>query len=447
MRVDIKVPFKCTKLNFIQDVRITICSKMVDSDKITRIILSERHPTKDFNHMDFNKLPQDDFSNNDNSILGYFIYNNSKHYLKKYDVPNGLIYGLGINSIHITKKKSATKWTKKTNTQHIMTIIEQFKKFSGGIYTLLGLGSYDKINATNTEILIYCNKHNVFCSISNINTLTSKNKTFGCMKCKKESITKTNSKPLQYYIDKINNNGHLTNEFTIQPSEKMRGNYRLYKFVCAKCSYDEYVQAGVCDGVFYATLNDLSSAHIIPCRCSTNFHWTKSQYVYRIKKELEFRNSNDKFIGFEHNPEKPNQKTNIMLMGSSNNLPYKTSITNFLDKHQGNPYDAGKCATYTYIHVIMDSGVCVGVKYGKETVKGNRVSKQNLNSIFDIKPMYSYRFPSVGNCTNAENECKRQFCPIFTKREVGDGYTETTTPNNIDKIIAIYEKWGGVKQN
>ena len=42
--------------------------------------------------------------------------------------------------------------------------------------------------------------------------------------------------------------------------------------------------------------------------------------------------------------------------------------------------------------------------------------------------------------------CRRELdCGVLSKEEFPDGYTETTWVYNLDKIVEIYERNGGVK--
>ncbi|HHJ0579810.1 TPA: hypothetical protein ACQFCQ_001126 [Escherichia coli] len=107
----------------------------------------------------------------------------------------------------------------------------------------------------------------------------------------------------------------------------------------------------------------------------------------------------------------------------------------------------GHTQQYAYINTILDNDLPVALKYGIEKQKGTRVKTQNRKSLFKVQSLYVYVFQSVEQCKNAEKECKKIFGKgILSKREMCDGYTETTTILNLGKIIEIYEKWGGVKQ-
>ena len=57
-----------------------------------------------------------------------------------------------------------------------------------------------------------------------------------------------------------------------------------------------------------------------------------------------------------------------------------------------------------------------------------------------------WQFSDVKSCKDAEKHIKKNIkCKIFTKQEVPHGYTETTSINNMNKIIEIYERFGGVR--
>ena len=108
-----------------------------------------------------------------------------------------------------------------------------------------------------------------------------------------------------------------------------------------------------------------------------------------------------------------------------------------------------------YINIIFDNNLPIGLKYGIETIIGLRAIQQNGTSAFDVVRIKTYLFETADNCRSAELECKKLFQKenmkthktkgIFTKKELPDGYTETTTIKNLDKIIEIYTKWGGVE--
>ena len=100
-----------------------------------------------------------------------------------------------------------------------------------------------------------------------------------------------------------------------------------------------------------------------------------------------------------------------------------------------------------YIHLVVDNGTTVAVKFGVTGNSNNRLRQQRSRTTsYNIEAYTLYRFLTKVDCRNAERECKRELeCGVVLKRDFPDGYTETTWAYNIDKIIEIYERNGGVK--
>lgn len=61
---------------------------------------------------------------------------------------------------------------------------------------------------------------------------------------------------------------------------------RDWVYTCPFCSNDEYVQAGVCSGMFYTTSATLRNG-IYSCRCANTYRWTEAQREYQIAKRLK----------------------------------------------------------------------------------------------------------------------------------------------------------------
>lgn len=66
------------------------------------------------------------------------------------------------------------------------------------------------------------------------------------------------------------------------------GDSSYWNYSCPFCSCDEYVQAGVCSGVFESYLLSLKSG-MKSCRCS-NYMWTREQREYQITKVCSAKN-------------------------------------------------------------------------------------------------------------------------------------------------------------
>lgn len=99
-----------------------------------------------------------------------------------------------------------------------------------------------------------------------------------------------------------------------------------------------------------------------------------------------------------------------------------------------------------YVHLVKDQDLDIALKFGIANIASNRLWKQNQHSLYNITSLFVYNFPDKISCVSAEKECKKELtCGILTKQEMSDGYTETTYLYNLNKIISIYEKHGGVR--
>lgn len=99
-----------------------------------------------------------------------------------------------------------------------------------------------------------------------------------------------------------------------------------------------------------------------------------------------------------------------------------------------------------YVNFIEDGGLLVGIKFGIANNSVVRASSQNRVCAFEVVNKFVYTFPETKACKAAEKECKQSLeCGVILKRDMPDGYTETTYVYNLDKIIQIYKKHGGVE--
>lgn len=97
--------------------------------------------------------------------------------------------------------------------------------------------------------------------------------------------------------------------------------------------------------------------------------------------------------------------------------------------------------------LIDDHNMTVAIKFGIANSSKQRIKRQARFSAYNIKQHSVYTFPSVEQCKQAERECRQELeCGVVLKRDMEDGYTETTWVYNLDKIVEIYERNGGVKK-
>lgn len=100
--------------------------------------------------------------------------------------------------------------------------------------------------------------------------------------------------------------------------------------------------------------------------------------------------------------------------------------------------------TKAYINEVTNLGEVLAYKYGVACTPRNRTRSQNAQSVHDVSTKEVYQFPDKASCVGAERECKRVLCGgILSKDEMPDGYTETTSVENLDAIRMIYKMYGG----
>lgn len=129
------------------------------------------------------------------------------------------------------------------------------------------------------------------------------------------------------------------------------------------------------------------------------------------------------------------------LHGEFNN----TSIHNFLSGH-GCPLCAGHNQQQCYINIVKDGSLPVALKVGIARDSAARLRQQNSMNLFQMTQIAVYEFPTVESCKAAEKACLSGLtCGVLSARELQDGYTETVALTDYDKVVSIYERFGGVR--
>lgn len=218
-----------------------------------------------------------------------------------------------------------------------------------------------------------------------------------------------------------------------------QGRLDYWDYTCPTCSNDEYVRAGVCNGVFTGQQNELRRG-VLSCRCATYWKLTKEQWEYRLSRLCE-----DK--GYTFN------KWKGKAWGSKAKFVYtcpihgdQTTIASHLVRGCGCASCAGNNQQQCYINVVKDGTVPTAFKFGIARDSALRLRKQNRCNNFKMLPLALYEFPTTEDCKNAEKECKQTLkCRVVSKQDMPDGYTETVALTDYDKVVSIYERFGGVR--
>lgn len=146
-----------------------------------------------------------------------------------------------------------------------------------------------------TKAVTYCELHD------EINTTTSlidlAKGCSGCKSCRYSKSGSKNSKSFKHFLKTGVESGALMEGACILSSTTLRKRKRLF-YTCPVCSKDEYVENGLCDGVFNTTITNLLKG-VKSCRCSIKPNWTAKQKEYQIKKKISCNSLPYTFIGFE----------------------------------------------------------------------------------------------------------------------------------------------------
>ena len=199
-------------------------------------------------------------------------------------------------------------------------------------------------------------------------------------------------------------------------------------------------------GEFYTTPSNFLSGKGHKIRAIAKVALTTETFIAKAKQQrtdIDFDYSKVNYV---------NSRTKVTIIdpdfGEFNIKP-----NSFLYGGCGHPVRAGHNQKYSYLSLVLDNSNPIGIKYGIESIAGNRTIQQNRNSVYKIVRIKTFVFNTPEECKAAEAECKSIFQKenrklykrngLITKNELSDGYTETTSILNIDKVIEIYKKYNG----
>lgn len=97
-----------------------------------------------------------------------------------------------------------------------------------------------------------------------------------------------------------------------------------------------------------------------------------------------------------------------------------------------------------YINKIYDFDGIVCLKLGVSHNSEKRRSQIQLATSYTVVLSDVFAFESAMDCRKAEKICKNSLeCAVVSKEEMPDGYSETTSIDNYDEIVKIYQDNGG----
>ena len=101
--------------------------------------------------------------------------------------------------------------------------------------------------------------------------------------------------------------------------------------------------------------------------------------------------------------------------------------------------------TQGYINIVYDSDMPICIKYGISSNCNERLKMLNAKNTYKFVNYGVWEFPSKSQCWKAEGECKQIFCPVVSKTDMPEGFSETTYIYNIEEVAKIFENNGGIK--
>lgn len=152
------------------------------------------------------------------------------------------------------------------------------------------------------------------------------------------------------------------------------------------------------------------------------------------RKDLEFIGFVGQYLG---------DKTKLQLSCSKHGAWETATISNFL-RGSSCPSCNGHNQKQCYLNIIYSESLPIAIKFGVSQRFENRLWNQNNKSPLTVVNHSVYLFEESESCKNAERKIKTSLvCGVLDKESFPDGYTETTFLNNIEKIIQIFEFYGG----
>lgn len=305
------------------------------------------------------------------------------------------------------------------------------------------MGWVEPYKGIHTKLLLSCPIHGEWNSTHISSFLAGR----CCPACRADRTREISMKEDSFHINEFIGTGAFKEGAKFYRSERKdsRGYPAYWNYKCPACTHDEYVKAGLCSGVFESCVSGLKMGKV-PCRCAKNYRWTQEQREYQIKKEIIRRRDNNladyTFVRWDNKYKNPSSKFKYLCKEHGEQ---KISVSDFLSGC-GCPECANQSQRQAYINVVTDSNTPVALKLGIANESTYRLKKQNYKNLFQMINIGVWEFPTVKSCKSAERECKKKLtCGILNEREIKDGWTETTSIQNLDAIIIIYKKHGGIR--
>lgn len=221
-----------------------------------------------------------------------------------------------------------------------------------------------------------------------------------------------------------------------------KGYYMYWDYSCPVCSNDEYVQAGLCSGVFTNTSGNLKSGKK-SCRCIDSYRWTQEQREHQINKIC--KQEGIIFIGWADGGYE-NAFSKILWNCGKNN--HQSTTDDFINAGR-------RCGCYretlhgfnptkpASIYITRWYGYCESyLKFGitNRDVKVRVSEQDSASKHLDYEILYEGYSDDGGLIQDIERKCKQSLnTGACSEKLLPDGYTETVydTEDNLNSLLQI----------
>lgn len=228
--------------------------------------------------------------------------------------------------------------------------------------------------------------------------------------------------------------------FTEGEERTSLGYPKFWYYTCETCSKDLFAKEKLCNGVFQSTTAKLVLG-TKSCRCGSSPVYTAEQWQYRL--DLACEEQGYIFKGWESN--KILSSGRVRYACPEHGLQTGTAAS-LLSGH-GCKGCKGKNQLFCYIMEVYAGDLPISLKVGISKNPRIRCKQLGKHTPYEVRCLDVYKFPSVRSCQDAEKACLSWLvCGTLTSEEFPAGWTETTSLLNYDKIVEIYERFGGTKK-
>lgn len=216
----------------------------------------------------------------------------------------------------------------------------------------------------------------------------------------------------------------------------------LWEFNCNNCSSDEFVKAGLCDGIFSASASRLAKTEVTTCRCGHYSILTPNQNLYRCVQNSE---EGYEVTGYEESYKGTDTLIGFVCPKGNKNI---ATVSSYLSGRRctcckgGGGFNRNKQGTFYLVKWKHLSGVSF-IKYGIT----NRTVEERIRQQFNTASKeLTYEVLRTFTGTGEEVfEIEREIRSLVKGGYVSpfifpDGWTETCSVAKEEELISVLER-------